>query len=93
LLIHTPRQCPYDVIHQGRAHIVDSEETVQHYLLYCVKFAEERERMITNIYKECGVGAVTEELLRSVESDDSFKEHRSEINRILGEFVKGTAHF
>jgi hypothetical protein len=60
--------------------------------LACVKFEEERERMRTNIYKECGVGAVTEELLLSVDSVDSLKEHRTEINRLLGEFVRRTAH-
>jgi hypothetical protein len=70
----------------------NAEETVQHYLLDCIKFEEEREWMITNIYKECGVGAVTEELLLSVDSEDSLKEHRTEINRLLGEFVKRTAH-
>jgi hypothetical protein len=45
--------------------------------------------MRTNIYKECGVVAVTEELLLGVDSEDSlYKEHRTEINWLLGEFVK-----
>jgi hypothetical protein len=60
--------------------------------LDCVNFDEERERMRTTIYKEFGAGAVTEELLLSVDSEDSLTEHRTEINRLLGEFVKRTAH-
>jgi hypothetical protein len=67
----------------------NSEETVQHYIF---KFDEERELMRINIYKECGVGSVTEELLLSMDSEDNLTEIRTEINRLLGEVVKRTAH-
>jgi ribonuclease HI len=68
------------------------EETATHYLLECVKFEDERARLQCNIFRECGVGTLTEELLLCVDTDDSLKEHRLEIIRLLGKFITNTAH-
>jgi ribonuclease HI len=45
--------------------------------------ATETDRRLYGFKKECGVEAVTDELLLSLDSEDSLREHRTEINRLF----------
>jgi hypothetical protein len=66
-----------------------TEETVAH---YCDKCEDARERLLLNIFRVCGAGTLSEELLLTVDSKDGFKAYQNDIARLLGDYIAVTAH-
>jgi hypothetical protein len=72
--------------------VCNEEESVCHFLLECSRFEDIREKLTLNIFRTCGVGSLSEQLLLAVGSNDEFSDYRTDINRHLGEFIAQANH-
>ena len=66
-------------------------ETIEHYLLNCEKYFNERERMRTILFQQTGITEMTTEILLGNNDTDLKKEHDLTILSALGDFITQTA--
>ena len=68
-------------------------ETVEHYLLHCKKYFNEREDLRTHIFNTTGISDLSCEFLLSCTKSDFIKIHEMNIFSALGDFITRTARF
>ena len=68
-------------------------ETVEHYLLHCEKYFNEREALRTHIFNTTGISDFSCEFLLSCTKSDFRKIHEMNIFSALGDFITRTARF
>ena len=66
-------------------------ETVEHYLINCEKYFNEREKMRTNLFYQTGISELTTEILLGINDSDLKKNHELTIISALGDFITQTA--
>ena len=71
----------------------DKIETVEHYLLHCEKYFNEREALRTHIFNTTGISDLSCEFLLSCTKSDFRKIHEMNIFSALGDFITRTARF
>ena len=68
-------------------------ETVEHYLLSCENYFNERESMRTTLFYQTGISELTTEVLLGINDSDLKKNHERTILSALGDFITQTARF
>ena len=68
-------------------------ETIEHYLLNCENYFNERERMRTVLFQQTGIGNLTTENILGCNDTDFKKEFDLAISTALGDFITQTARF
>ena len=66
-------------------------ETIEHYLLNCENYFNERERMRTVLFQQTGITELITEILLGINDNDLKKEHALTISSALGDFITQTA--
>ena len=68
-------------------------ETIEHYLLHCELYFNEREAMRTTLFKQVGITELTIDLLLGCNNSDFKKEYGMTITLVLGDFITQTSRF
>ena len=68
-------------------------ETVEHYLLSCKSYFNERESIRTTLFYQTGISELTTEVLLGINDSDLKKNHERTILSALGDFITQTARF
>ena len=68
-------------------------ETIEHYLLECENYFDQRERMRTSLFHQTGIVELTTEILLGSNGTDTEKDFRPNIISALGDFITQTARF
>ena len=66
---------------------MDDLETIEHYLLHCELYFNERDAMRTILFKQVGITELTIDLLLGCNSSDFKKEYGMTITLALGDFI------
>ena len=67
-------------------------ETIEHYLLYCENYYNERERMRTVLFQQTGIADLMLAALLGCNYSDLKKEFDLSISSFLGDYITQTAH-
>ena len=68
-------------------------ETIEHYLLECENYFDQRERMRTSLFHQTGIVELTTEILLGSNGTDTEKDFGPNIISALGDFITQTARF
>ena len=68
-------------------------ETIEHYLLNCENYFNERGRMRIVLFQQTGIADLTTEILLGYNDTDFKKEFDLAISTALGDFITQTARF
>ena len=66
-------------------------ETIEHYLLHCENYFNERERMRTVLFQQTGIANLTLDALLGCNDSDLKKEFDLSISSVLGDYITQTA--
>lgn len=68
-------------------------ETIDHYLMCCPRYEDERERLKTRLFQTLGVASVDLDLLLNMKPNDEYKDNRTFILSELEKYIQQTKRF